>query len=236
MRTLIPILMLAITGSALSISSTAAQSTPQTSQVGSGTNPASIQSPAESVAAAPSDLLKPALNDLSQTMNGLKLEKWKGGSVRSEAAANTASIQKDLQGGLANLLADADAAPDSLGKLLAVSRNVDALYDVLLRVVDGARVAGSGDQVAQLQQTMASLEKARQSLNTRIEETAEIREKQIADLRVALKNQPVPVCQAAAPVPAPAPATAKKRSAVKKKPKPPAAAAPATPAPAAKPS
>jgi len=191
--------------------------------------------PAQPSSAAPSDLLKPALADLSQTINGLKLEKWKGGSVRSEAAANVASIQKDLQGALANLLADADAAPDSLGKLLPVSRNVDALYDVLLRVVDGARVAGSGDQVAQLQQTIFNLEKARQALNTRIEETAEIREKEVVDLRVALKTQPAPVCPVIPPTPPTAAAAAKKKPPVKRKPKPPSTTPPASPAPATKP-
>ena len=171
----------------------------------------------EDAGPAPSQIFKTSMDGLAQTVGGLRLEKWKGGSIRAEAGANVASIQKDIQGPLPALLADADAAPRSVAKLLLVSRNVDALYDVLLRVVDGARVAAPGEQVGQLQQVMSDLEKARLTFDGLIEETAAAKEKQIDALQVSLKTQAAPVC----PVVAPAkPAAIPAKKVVKKKPKP----------------
>ena len=54
--------------------------------------------------------------------------------MRDEAQANLRSIQKDVSTTLPALLASADSAPGSASKLLPAYRNVDALYDVLLRV------------------------------------------------------------------------------------------------------
>src|SRR6201992_3946415 len=42
------------------------------------------------------DLLKPSLDRLYATLADLKLDKWKGGSVRAEAEHDTASIVDDL--------------------------------------------------------------------------------------------------------------------------------------------
>lgn len=178
--------------------------------------------PAESVTA--SDLLQRSLEELHTTLTGLRLEKWKGGTVRSEAAANVASIQKDLEGTLPALMSKADGAPESMSKVLPVSRNLDALYIVLLRVVDGARIAGPADQVDQLAQAMASVEKSRLALNDRLQEMASSQEKQVVDLRAAVvkaQSAPAPVC----PTPPAAPAPAAKKKVVRKRP---AATPPAT--------
>jgi hypothetical protein len=164
------------------------------------------------------------LDSLQQAVGGLQLDKWKKGSVRDEAGGNVSSIQQDLQSTLPPLLKDADGAAGTMSKVLPVERNINALYDVLLRVVDGARIAAPGDQFAALQDAMNGLEKARHALSDQMVDTAAAQEKQIGTLQVALKTQPVPVCPAAvAPVPPPTPA--KKPAARKRKP---AAAKPAT--------
>jgi hypothetical protein len=181
-----------------------------------------------SVQVKPSDLLQRSLEELQTTLTGLKPEKWKGGTVRSEATANIASIQKDLQDTLPALLAASDAAPQSMTRALPVSRNLDALYDVLVRVVDGARIAAPGDQVDQLIQSMVSVEKARLALNDQLQQLAAGQEKQVVDLKAAVitaQNQtpPAPVCPKPPP---PAPPPAAKKKVVKKKP---ATTPPATP-------
>jgi len=168
-------------------------------------------------AVTPSGLLQPSLGTLSQTVGALKVEKWKGGSVRTEAGTNIASIQKDLQTTLPGLLKEADAASESMSKVLPVSRNVDALYDVVLRVVDGASIAAPGEQLAQLQQALASLSKARHALDDRIADIAAAQEKHLGVLQAALKAQPVPVCPAA-PAPVCPAVTPPKKKVVKKKP------------------
>jgi hypothetical protein len=193
------------------------------------------QKTAQDTAVKPSGLLQPALDTLEQAIGLLKVEKWKGGSVRAEAGTNVSSIMRDLQSTLPPMLKEADAAPGTMSKVLPVSRNVDALYDVVLRVVDSASVSAPGEQLAPLQDAMTGLSKARHALDDRILDMAAAREKQIGDLQVALKNQPAPVCPVAPPPPPP-PAP-KKAAPKKKKPKPatPPAAGTTQPAPAAKP-
>jgi hypothetical protein len=136
---------------------------------------------------------------LEQTITGLQLEKWKKGPVREEAAANISSIQRDLESTLPSLLAAADQAPGAMSKTLPVSRNVAALYDVLLRVVDSARMVAPGDQFTQLQDAMTGLEKGRHGLDDQMQDRSTTQEKQIGDLQVALKTRPVPVCPVTPP-------------------------------------
>ena len=173
-----------------------------------------------------SGMLRPALDGLEQSVGALKLEKWKGGTVRDEAGANIRSILKDLQTTLPPIIAAADKADGKISGVLPVSQNVDALYDVVLRVVDGARIAGSAEQVNSLMQAMADLEKARRALDGHLTELAAGQEKQVVDLQNSLKAQAAPVCPVVAP-PASTEAAPKKKV-VKKKPK---AAAPAPPPP-----
>lgn len=188
------------------------------------------QKPVQDAAVKPSALLQPALDALEQAVGAVKVEKWKGGSVREEAGTNISSIMRDLQSTLPPMLKDADAAPGTMSMVLPVSRNVDALYDVLLRVVDSASVAAPAEQVAQLQEAMMRLIKARHALDDRIQEIAAAREKQIGDLQVALKSQPAPICPVTPPPPPP-PAP-KKATPKKKKPKPATAPPPANSQPA----
>jgi hypothetical protein len=179
--------------------------------------------PTQGARPSPSGLLQPSLDALEQATGGVKLEKWKGGSVRAEAGPNISSILRDLQSTLPPLLKEADAAPGAMSNVLPVSRNVDALYDVLLRVVDGARIAAPGDQFAQLQQAMIGLEKARHELDDLMQETAAAGEKQLSDARGALvKAQAAAVCPVVAAPVTPTPAPAPKKRTVRKKPKPPA--------------
>jgi len=184
----------------------------------------------------PSGLLQPALETLGQAVGSVKLEKWKGGSVRQEAGPNLASIQKDLESTLPSLMKDADAAAGTMSKVMPVSRNVDALYDVVLRVFDAARVAAPVDQVNQLQDAMAGLEKARKALDERLLDLAAAQEKQVVDLQAALKTQATPAPQPVAAAPVCPVVTPPKKKVAKKKPAQPATGQPANPQPnAAKP-
>jgi len=174
-----------------------------------------------------SAMLQPSLDGLHTTIQGLHLDKWKGGSVRAEAERNIGSIMQDLEGTLPPLLQNADAAPASVSAALPALRNVDALYDVVLRVFDAARVTAPGDQVEALQQAMSGLESGRRSLMDHVAAAADAREKQVAELQTKLKTQVVPVC----PAPPPAPVCPTPKKAVRRKAKP-AARTPANGTPA----
>jgi hypothetical protein len=187
-----------------------AQSTATGTSTGSGTSSAANYF----TPSAPSDILQRALDEVKITVGGVRLEKWKRGTVRDEAGTNIDAIQRDLQGTLPGLLRDADAAPGSLTKVLPLSRNVDALYDVMVHVVEGARVVGTSDQVGQLQTALSDLEKARVSLDNQIQQTADMQEKQMVDLRSTVQKQDASLRTAATPPPAPkcpAPPTPAKR-------------------------
>jgi hypothetical protein len=168
--------------------------------------------------ATPSDILQRSIGEVKQITGGIKLEKWKRGTVRDEAGNSIDAIQRDLQGSLPSLLKDADAAPSTLSKVLPLARNVDALYDVLVHLVEGARVSAPGDEVGQLQQAMADLEKGRVALGSQIQQVAAVQEKQIVDLRTTVQKQEVSLRAAATPQPAPkcpAPPTPKKKKVTK---------------------
>ncbi|MBS1802218.1 MAG: hypothetical protein JST28_02565 [Acidobacteria bacterium] len=181
---------------------------------------------------APSDILQRSLDEVRITVGNVKLDKWKRGNVRDEAGTNIDAIQRDLQGTLPGLLKDADSAPGTLTKVLPLSRNVDALYDVMVHVVEASRVVGTGDSVGQLQTALNDLEKARVVLDNQIQLTADMQEKQVVDLRTTVQKQDASLRAAATPPPAPkcpAPTPAKKKRVAK-----PAGAA-TTPATTAKP-
>ncbi len=204
------------------------QATPAEPNPSVATNGASYFTPA-----APSEILQRSLDEVKSTVGGVRLDKWKRGSVRDEAGTNIESIQRDLQGALPALMKEADAAPATLSKVLPLSRNVDALYDVLVHLVEQARVSAPGDQASQLQAAIVDLEKARVLLDNQIQQTADAQERRVVELRAAVERQeeslkatvtpPAPKC------PAP-PAPAKKKHTTK-----PATTTPATSNTTAKP-
>jgi len=149
-----------------------------------------------------SGILKPSLETVLQTVTALKLEKWKKGTVRDEAGENTKRILVDLQTNLPSLLAVADSAPVKISNELPVSRNIDALYDVLLRVYEAARVSAPPEQITQLDEALNSLNNARLALDGRLRESAASMEKQVSDLQSTLQAQDAIKC----PTPTPAPA------------------------------
>lgn len=188
--------------------------TAQSTVASAGTSPSPASGANYFTPAAPSDILQRSLDEVRLTIGNVKLDKWKRGSVRDEAGTNIDAIQRDLQGTLPSLLKDADSAPGTLTKVLPLSRNVDALYDVMVHVVEASRVVGTGDSVAQLQQALNDLEKARVVLDNQIQQTADMQEKQVVDLRTTVQKQDASLRAISTPPPAPkcpAPATATKK-------------------------
>ncbi|MGC1461815.1 MAG: hypothetical protein WA802_06410 [Terracidiphilus sp.] len=178
--------------------------------------------PPPATASAPqpiTGMMQPSLNTVHQTLAALRLDKWKKGSIRDEAEGNINAIQHDLQANLPSLLRDADAASGAVSKLLPVSRHVDALYDVLLRITEASRVVGPDDQAAQLQQALLSLGNARLALDDRLQGSAGALEKQVTDLRTSIAteaarraSEPKPVALPCVPSPPPVHKAVKKRT------------------------
>lgn len=182
--------------------------------------PAATQPAPAKPSPTPSAILKPALDNLQQALSVVRLEKWKGtGTIREEAEANISSIHRDLESTLPSLLAEADASPNSVVHLLPTYDNIGALYDVLLRVTAGSKLAAPSQQSAALDQAMTSLDAARRTLSDRLHSEAMAQEKQVSDLKATLRTvqaTPAPVVAACPPPPPPA----KKRKAAPKTTKP----------------
>jgi hypothetical protein len=165
--------------------------------------------------------LQPALSSVRQATDLTRVDKWKRGNIRDEAAQNISQIQKDIDVTLPPMLRDADTAPASLSKLLPISRNISALYDVLLRVVEASRVVAPDEQVAQLQQALVTLGNARLAFGERMQTASAAIEKQVSDLRASLQAQAEKAAATAKPVavpctPAPTHTTTKRKTSSRK--------------------
>lgn len=175
-------------------------------------------------ATPPSATLRPSLDVLKTSLGQLKIDKWKAsGPIRDEAQKNLESVQRDVASTLPTLLAAADAAPDSAAKVLPVYRNIEALYDVTLRLVVAARLSAPSDQMSGLDQALARLDDGRRALGDQLQGTADSQDKRVIHLEAALKAIPPPLPPPPPPAPLKCPVTP-----VKKK-KPVTAAKPSTP-------
>lgn len=181
------------------------------------TKPAAPEAPPAAVPVAPSSIVQPALTSVESTLSALKIDRWKKGTIREEAGDNVNAILKDLKANVPPLMADADAAPGALSKSIPLMKHLDALYDVLLRVEEGARVSAPGDQVDQLASVLKQFGSARIQLYDSMTQSAGVQEKQVTDLQATIKAQLAKEEERkAAPPPAPVPCTPPK-PAVKKK-------------------
>ena len=176
-----------------------------------------------------SDVLNPALDQVSQAMAGLNISRWKAPSeVKQATQQNVDSILRDLHNTLPGLLTQADAAPNSVSAVFPVYRNVDALYDVLLRVSETANLAAPQNEASSIGSALSQLESARSNLGGAIFSAAKNNEADVVKLHSTIAQ----MTAAAAQPPAPAKTTvvndgpAKATTPVKKKKK------PATPPPA----
>lgn len=135
-----------------------------------------------------SGALRPALAQVGQAVAGAQPDHWKmPREVKSATDGDIEAIQRDLNGTLAGLLQQADAAPGEVPAEFVVYRNVDALYDTLLRVVETADLAAPDEEAEALQNALVSLENARGELGDRILAGAQSQQTQLTGLRNAIQ-------------------------------------------------
>jgi len=170
----------------------------------------------------PSTMLQPALAMVESTLNSLKVDKWKRGSVRDEASQNAQAMLSDMKSNLPPLIADADAAPGVVSKSIPLMKHLDALYDVLLRIEEAARVAAPNDQIDQLEAALKKFGSARNDLYDSLQQSATGQEKHLTDLQATIKAQEEAAKEVKpAPAPAPVPCTPPKPAPKKKRTTPP---------------
>ncbi len=142
------------------------------------------QAPAQQT--PPTEALRPVLVQVSQSVANVNVNRWKApGDVKSSTAGDMESIQRDLTTTLPPLLDAAAGSPGSTAASFAVYRNIDALYDVLLRVSQTAVMAGAQNDAVGLQSTLDNLQSARKDLGSSIMDLANAHDQELARLRTA---------------------------------------------------
>ncbi len=166
----------------------------------------------------PSEVLQGPLTALQQALSGVRLEKWKmSGELKDAADGDIRSIERDFRETLPPLLATADGEPGSVAKVLPAMRNVDALYDVALRVAAMGRVTAPAAQSGSLDRALEGLAAARKQVGDQLQQAAVAEESRVGELQASLKASQAAVQASAAPVVKPMAAPAVK---AKKKVKP----------------
>jgi hypothetical protein len=162
----------------------------------SGSGVARAQAAAAAPPAAPSGFafasLRPALANVQNTIANLSIARWKApNETRAAVQQDVASMQRDLNATLPGLIAQAEASgPGALSPSFAVFRNLDALYDVLLRVTETAALAGSGSDAGSLEDARAGLEDARGKLGTWLLQAIGNQDAQVVHLQAAASSRP----------------------------------------------
>ena len=161
----------------------------------SAQNHPSIQN-AEPVSYASVSQLNGLLSQLEATAKNtqadlckLRIERWKtDGATKKQALSNVDSIQRNLQGALPEIIGQLRGTPENVPATFKLYRNLDALYDVLGSVVEGAGAFGSKDDLQSLSNDLNTFEGTRRQLGERIDNLATAKEAEIARLRSDLKT------------------------------------------------
>ena len=155
--------------------------------VGQATGEARPSVPAQD-APPPSAGIRQALSNVQSTTANLNISRWKTSrGVRTATQGDVDSIQRDVSQTLPGLLAAADAAPGSVPPSFALYRNVDALYDVLLRVSEVADFSASEDEAGAIASSLQELERARARLGDAISLVSQQRETQVREFEAAIR-------------------------------------------------
>lgn len=158
--------------------------------------PAPAQAPAAAPPAFSMANLRPALANVQTAITNLNVGRWKApNDIRATTQEDVNSMQRDLNTTLPPLLAQADAAatangPGALSPAFAVFRNLDALYDVLLRVTETAGLAGSAADASNLEDARAGLEDGRAKLGSWLLQAISAQDAQVAHLQAPAAAKP----------------------------------------------
>lgn len=119
----------------------------------------------------------------------LRIERWKtDGASKKQTLSNVDSIQRNLQGALPEIISQLRQAPEDVPATFKLYRNLDALYDVVGNVVEGAGAFGSKDDFQALSNDLSGFEGTRKQLAQRIETLSAAKEAEIVRLRADLKT------------------------------------------------
>jgi hypothetical protein len=115
------------------------------------------------------DSLRPALEQVGHSVGQIQIDHWKvSKSWKEQLQSDADSITNDLSHQLPGLFQQAQATPTALDAQLRVMQNVDALYDVLVRLTLAADLTEKKSDAALLDSALQRLEAARKAATTQL--------------------------------------------------------------------
>jgi hypothetical protein len=154
------------------------------------TNPSSAASSETPATISIEETLRGPLAQLSAALDQVQIDHWKLSRQGKDLFGNDAkSIQRDLQTTLPGLFEAARQSPSALGPKWAAMHNVNALYDVLVRVVTAAELSGGKKDAAILSNASAQLETARNSVANQLLQASSAQDREMAALASKTKAE-----------------------------------------------
>lgn len=171
--------------------------TPKASAAGLQSNAAAPSTPSETPSAAISDTLRPALEQVGHSVSQIQIDHWKiSKGWKEQLQSDADSISGDLSHQLPGLLQQAQAAPTALDAQLRLMQNVDALYDVLVRLTLAADMNEKKNDAALLDSSLQHLEAARKAATSQLVAAAAQQHQQFTELQARMEasqaNQSAP--------------------------------------------
>ena len=131
--------------------------------------------------------LQPTLTAVNTAVGSIEVRRWKvPGEVKDQTVSDVQSIQRDISGSLPGLITQAQGSLNEVGPSFSVFRNIDALYDVLLRVSETATLAGSQQEASQLESARTDLQMRRRQLGDALLSSATAQDASVSQLRNSL--------------------------------------------------
>ncbi|MHB8303927.1 MAG: hypothetical protein ACYDC6_14010 [Acidobacteriaceae bacterium] len=130
--------------------------------------------------------LTPALARVNSAVGQMQVKHWKvSRQAKQQLQNDAASIQQDLSSRLPALLQASQSAPTAMGPQMAVMQNVDALYDVLVRVATTANLTAGKDEAAALDEVLQELEAARKRASDQLLRSVSLQDARVIQLQAA---------------------------------------------------
>ncbi|MEO6966429.1 MAG: hypothetical protein ABI076_11125 [Acidobacteriaceae bacterium] len=134
-----------------------------------------------------SAFLQPALDQVGTTVSQLQIDHWKlPKDWKSQLHGDAQSIQQDLAQQLPSLFAQMQASPTSLDAQMRLMQNVNALYDVLVRLTVAANLTDKKNDAAMLTNALRQLESARKTASDQLLHAVSLQDQKIVHLQSQL--------------------------------------------------
>lgn len=138
-----------------------------------------------------SEPLHPALQQVGYSVGQIRIDRWKlSKSWKAQLQSDADSIAQDLAHALPALFQQAQASPTALDAQLRVMQNVDALYDVLVRLTMAADLTGKKSDAALLDSSLDRLEAARKTASGQLLSAAALQNRQLIQLQARVEANP----------------------------------------------